>query len=108
MPRLAWPTASIALKLTRLTSYPTRPPVTAPPDHYSRRPTVPSSAVLQFSIFTPAISTVDVALATSDRHGKRTLAGGRQDMESLFAPLHHGVLVAKTHAKSEQLADICS
>jgi hypothetical protein len=59
-------------------------------------------------IFTSAVSTLDATLATTDRCGNRTLAASRKDMESLFAPLNHGALVAKTHAKSEQLADICS
>jgi hypothetical protein len=59
-------------------------------------------------ILVSAISTLDMALAPTDRRGDRIFAAGRQDMESLFAPLHHGLLVAKAHAESEQLANICS
>src|ERR1700704_3685045 len=46
------------------------------------------------------------ALAAIERRDSRSVGTGRQGVERLFAPLGHGTLVSKPHAKCEQLAEI--
>src|SRR4051812_42520016 len=48
-------------------------------------------------------SRVDLAAAV-DRRDARSVVAGREGMECLLAPLRHGALITKSHAKSEQLA----
>jgi hypothetical protein len=51
-------------------------------------------------------SSVVFALAAVDRRDTRTAGADRQDLKRLFAPLRHRELIAKSHAKSEQLAGV--